>query len=170
VSARPRLLTLAAYLACIVGANASLDHWGMILVFGTMLPAGVWFAGASFTMRDILDDLGGRVWVLLAIVGGGAISYLFAPSFALASAAAFLLSETFDWAVYSPLRERRWWLAVILSNVVGSTADSLLFLWLAFGSVTGWFPLTVAKAAVTLPFLVLMWWWRRAVSRHRIGA
>lgn len=156
-----RLVTLVGYLACIVGANAALDRWGMILAFGAMLPAGVWFAGASFTMRDLLDDLGGRAWVLLAIALGGAISYVLAPSFALASAAAFLLSETFDWAVYSPLRERRWWFAVVLSNVVGSTADSLLFLWLAFGSVAGWFALTIAKAAVTLPFLALMWGWKR---------
>lgn len=156
-----RLMALAGYLACIVGANAALDRWGMILVFGAMLPAGVWFAGASFTIRDLLDDLGGRVWVLLAIASGGAISYVFAPSFAVASAAAFLLSESFDWAVYSPLRERRWRLAVVLSNVVGSTADSLLFLWLAFGSVSGWFALTIAKTAVTLPFLILMWWWKR---------
>ena len=72
------------------------------------------------------------------------------------------MAETFDWLVYRPLRERKWWAAVVLSNVVGSTVDSLLFLWLAFSSVTGWFPLTVAKAVVTIPFLPVIWWWRRA--------
>jgi hypothetical protein len=31
-----RLVTLVGYLACIVGANAALDRWGMILAFGAM--------------------------------------------------------------------------------------------------------------------------------------
>src|SRR3954451_19174494 len=90
---RPALVALGAYLLCIIGANAALNRWGMVEVLGTMLPAGVWFAGASFTVRDILDDLGGRTWVLAGIVIGGAVSFLFAPSFAVASAVAFLLSE-----------------------------------------------------------------------------
>ena len=159
------VVALVGYLGCIIGANAALQKWGMVEVLGTMLPAGVWFAGASFTMRDILDDLGGRTWVLAGILIGGAVSYRFAPDFARASAAAFLVAETFDWLVYRPLRERKWWAAVVLSNVVGSTVDSLLFLWLAFSSVTGWFPLTVAKAVVTIPFLPLIWWWRRSKQR-----
>jgi uncharacterized PurR-regulated membrane protein YhhQ (DUF165 family) len=152
---------LVAYLGCIVGANAALNAWGMVHVAGQLLPAGVWFAGLSFTMRDVIDDLRGRTWVLGAIVAGGALSFLFAPSFALASAAAFLLSEGLDWSVYRPLRDRQWGLAVVASNVVGSVADSLLFLWLAFGSPSGWLALTVAKALVTLPFLPVAWWWGR---------
>lgn len=159
---RPRLvLAIAGYLACIIGANLALDRWGLVLVVGHMLPAGVWFAGASFTLRDVVDDLGGRGAVLGAIVAGGALSYTFAPSFAVASATAFLVAESIDWAVYRPLRDRRWWAAVVASNVVGSIADSLLFLWLAFGSTTGWLPLTVAKALVTVPFLPVARRWRR---------
>lgn len=156
-----RVAAFVGYLACIVAANAVLNEWGMVVVLGTMLPAGVWFAGASFTVRDILDDLGGRRWVLAAIVAGGLVSYLFAPSFALASGVSFLVSESFDWAVYSPLRQRHRWVAIVLSNVVGSTVDSLLFLHLAFHSTNGWLALTVAKAIVTAPFLVGMWLWRR---------
>jgi uncharacterized PurR-regulated membrane protein YhhQ (DUF165 family) len=155
------IAALVAYLGCIVGANAALDRWGMVRVVGQMLPAGVWFAGASFTLRDVIDDLRGRTWVVSAILAGGALSYLFAPSFALASAAAFLLSEALDWSVYRPLRDRRWWAAVVASNVVGSIADSVLFLWLAFGTPSGWSSMTVAKALVTLPFLPVAWWWGR---------
>jgi uncharacterized PurR-regulated membrane protein YhhQ (DUF165 family) len=169
-TSRGVLVALAGYLLCIVGANAALDRWGMVTVVGTMLPAGVWFAGASFTMRDIVDDLGGRTWVLAGILVGGAVSFVFAPNYAIASAVAFLLSETFDWLVYRPLRDRRWWAAVVASNVVGSTADSLLFLWLAFGSVTGWLSLTVAKALMTIPFLPVMAWWRRRRVEGSVAA
>jgi uncharacterized PurR-regulated membrane protein YhhQ (DUF165 family) len=33
------------------------------------------------------------------------------------------------------LRERRWLLAVFASNVIGLVIDSILFLWIAFGSL-----------------------------------
>lgn len=150
------VITSFAYLACIILSNLALSWWGMMTVFDIMLPAGTWFAGVSFTLRDFVDDLGGRKWVLAAIAAGGVLSLTFAPSFALASTAAFLLSETIDWLVYRPLRQRGLVIAVTISNAIGSTIDSLLFLWLAFGTVTGWSSLTLAKIVMVLPFLLLM--------------
>ncbi len=40
-------------------------------------------------------------------------------------------------AVYSPLRARRWAVAVLASNTVGAAADTVLFLLLAGFPVTG---------------------------------
>jgi len=157
-----RSAAVAGYVACIVAANLALDRWGMIVVAGVMLPAGVWFAGATFTLRDIVDDLGGRLWVIGAILAGGAASMLFAPSFAIASSVAFLISESADWAVYSPIKRRNRWAAIAASNTVGSVVDSLIFLRLAFGSFDGWLSLTIAKALITLPFLAVM-----AIARRR---
>ena len=37
---------------------------------------------------------------------------------------AFLLSELADFAVYTPLAERRWLTAVVASNIVGTIVDS----------------------------------------------
>jgi uncharacterized PurR-regulated membrane protein YhhQ (DUF165 family) len=53
----------------------------------------------------------------------------------MASAAAFLLSEFADFAVYTPLARRRLVAAVVASSVVGLVVDSVVFLWLAFGSL-----------------------------------
>ena len=53
----------------------------------------------------------------------------------LASATAFLLSEFADFAVYTPLARRRLVLAVVASSLVGLVVDSIVFLWLAFGSL-----------------------------------
>ncbi len=53
----------------------------------------------------------------------------------LASATAFLLSEMADLAVYTPLARRRLVLAVVASGFIGLVIDSLIFLWLAFGSL-----------------------------------
>ena len=57
----------------------------------------------------------------------------------LASGVAFLLSEFADLGVYTPLARRRLVLAVVASSVVGLVVDSIVFLWLAFGSLdVGW--------------------------------
>jgi uncharacterized PurR-regulated membrane protein YhhQ (DUF165 family) len=71
-----------------------------------------------------------------AIIAGAAISAgLAPPALVLASATAFLLSEIADFAVYTPLARRRLVAAVVASSVVGLVVDSVLFLWLAFGSL-----------------------------------
>ena len=58
-----------------------------------------------------------------------------ARALALASAAAFAISELCDFAVYTPLVRRGFALAVVLSCVAGAAIDSAAFLWLAFGSL-----------------------------------
>jgi hypothetical protein len=72
--------------------------------------------------------------VLVAILSGAALSVVVAPQLALASGATFLVSETLDWAVYTPLRRHSLLGAIVLSNTAGAFADSLAFLTLAFGA------------------------------------
>jgi hypothetical protein len=57
------------------------------------------------------------------------------PALVVASVAAFALSELIDFAVYTPLQERRFVFAVIASGLAGLAVDSILFLWIAFGSL-----------------------------------
>lgn len=53
------------------------------------------------------------------------------PAIAVASGVTFLISESLDFAVYTPL-QRRWFVpAVIASGIVAAVADSLIFLKLA---------------------------------------
>lgn len=127
---------LALYIASIVSANIAITAFGMVPVgFGLLAPAGVYFAGLSFTLRDLTQEALGRWWTVAAILVGAALSALLSPSLALASGTAFLLSELADLAVYTPLRRRQWTAAVVLSGFVGAVVDSALFLLLAFGSL-----------------------------------
>lgn len=156
------MIWLQAYILSIVAANATLAWAGVVPVgFGLVAPAGVVFAGLSFTLRDLAQDETGRRGVLAAILLGAALSWWIAPAFAVASAAAFLVSELCDFAVYTPLRERRWLLAVALSNVVGMAVDSCLFLLLAFGSLEFLPGLVLAKLYTIPPAVTLLWLWRR---------
>jgi uncharacterized PurR-regulated membrane protein YhhQ (DUF165 family) len=67
---------------------------------------------------------------------GAALSAAIAPAaLALASGIAFLMSEFADLAVYTPLARRRLVAAVAASGAVGLVVDSIVFLWLAFGSL-----------------------------------
>ena len=78
-----------------------------------------------------------------------------------ASAAAFLLSELADFAVYTPLQSRGLVLAVLASSLVGLVADSILFLWLAFGSLDFLAGQILGKLWMVLAALPFIHWIRR---------
>ena len=167
-----RLGLAVAYLGTIVAANWAITHYGMVPVgFGLLAPAGVYIAGLAFTLRDLLHETAGRWPVIAAVVAGASISFWVAdPRLAVASGVAFLLSELADLAVYEPLRKRRWLLAVAASNTVGLVVDSVLFLWLAFGSLAFLAGQVVGKAWITLlavAALAAVRGCRSAVLRHR---
>src|SRR5499426_377592 len=99
-----------------------------------MAPSGVLLIGLALVLRDMVQRRLGRAAALTAIVAGALLSGAVAPPpLVYASAAAFLLSELADFAVYTPLQSRGLVLAVLASSLVGLAADSILFLWLAFG-------------------------------------
>jgi hypothetical protein len=158
------IIAVLAYIATIYAANWSIETFGFVSVgFGLMAPAGVYFAGLAFTLRDITHDTLGRRAVLAAILVGAALSYVISPVFAMASAVAFLASELFDFAIYAPLRERHWLGAVALSNTVGLLVDSVLFLWLAFGSLAFIEGQIVGKLWMTAAAVAVLWLVRRQV-------
>lgn len=160
------VVAVAGYVATVFAANWAIDRWGAVPVgFGLVAPAGVYFAGLAFTLRDITQDTLGRSWVLAAIIVGALLSAFVSTQFALASGVAFLFSELFDFAVYTPLRDRNWLGAVALSNVVGLITDSVLFLWIAFGSLEYLNGQIVGKAWVTLAAVAVLLVWRRYSAR-----
>ena len=162
-----RYLIAASFLGCILASNYVTTRFGMVSVgFGLTATAGTYFAGASFVLRDFVHDTGGRRWVVALIVAGSILSFLIAaPYIALASAVAFLLSESADFAVYQPLRRRGYIRAAIASNIAGTLVDTFAFLWIAgfpiqqalAGQITG--KLTVTAVAVLGVVIV------RALSR-----
>lgn len=156
------MIFLIGYIATIFAANWAIATFGPVPVgFGLVAPAGVYFAGLAFTLRDLTQDRLGRWWTIGAIVIGAVLSAVISPQFALASGVAFLFSELADLLVYTPIRERHWIGAVIASNIVGLTIDSFLFLSLAFGSLEFLPGQIVGKAWMTALAVILLWGWRR---------
>lgn len=126
-------LAAASFLACIVAANITTSTYGMQPVgFGLTATAGTWFAGATFLLRDVIHDRSGPIATVQLIIAGAALSLIMAdPRIALASVAAFLLSELADLAVYTPLRRHGYLRAAFASNIVGAILDTVLFLAIA---------------------------------------
>lgn len=159
------MIALAGYILVIYLANWAIQQIGPVPVgFGLVAPAGVYFAGLAFTLRDLVQEQLGRWWTVGAIVVGAAFSAVLSPELAIASGTAFLLSELADLAVYTPLRQRNWLLAVGLSNTVGLIADSVLFLALAFGNLDFLPGQIVGKGWVTLVSVLLLWTVRRRLG------
>ena len=163
---------LAVYAAAIPAANWLIRSVGVVELpdgthlapvgFGLLAPSGVYAAGVSFVARDLVQRALGRRPALAAIALGTLLSVLVSPQLALASGSAFLVSELADFAVYTPLQRRRFVLAVLLSGVVGSLIDSLVFLGVAGIPLGVALPgLLLGKLWVQLAALPLPAWLRR---------
>jgi uncharacterized PurR-regulated membrane protein YhhQ (DUF165 family) len=161
-----------AFIGCVILANWLVENVGTVrfpggphvIDFGPWdAPSGVLAIGLAFTLRDITQQTLGRLAVVAAVVIGAGLSYLIAPSLAFASGAAFLVSELADFAVYTPLQRRRFYLAVALSGVVGAVVDTLLFLELAFDSIRFWQGQVAGKLLMIALALLLLIPVRRAL-------
>ena len=159
-----KLKFTALYIALIVGVNYAFAIVPLVkLPDGTMWPPVSLLVGFVFVARDFAQrEIGHKV--LLAMLVGAVLSYFMAgPAIAVASAAAFLISEVLDWAVYSftkrPLSQR-----IFYSSAIGAPVDSAVFLGaiglLSMGGV-------VAMTASKMVGALIVWW---MIRRREIAA
>ncbi len=128
------------YVGSIALANWMISHVGRSVPGAHVLPvwpgldapSGVYVAASTFIARDLLQRLAGTGAGLAAILVGAVASWAVStPTLALASAGTFLLSESCDFLVYTPLQGRHFPLAVLGSGLVSDVVDSTVFLSLA---------------------------------------
>jgi queuosine precursor transporter len=173
---REGLLFLVLFALTIPAANWLIGHLGTTCVPqgpclipvapGLMAPSGVTMAGIALVLRDLVQRRLGAAVSALAIVAGSGLSALYAPAaLVVASAIAFLLSEFADLAVYTPLARRRLVAAVIASSCAGLIVDSIVFLWLAFGSLDFIAGQVIGKAWMVVLSIPLVAWLRRRDER-----
>lgn len=169
---------LALFAACIPLANWFIGNVGTFCVPdgpcvipvwpGISAPSGVLAIGAALVFRDLVQRRLGVKWAMGAILVGALLSGLVAPpALVVASTVAFLLSESADLAVFTPLQRRGLVLAVAASGVVGILVDSMLFLWLAFGNLDFFWGQVIGKAWALVAALPLVHFLR--LRDRRIG-
>ena len=126
---------------------------------GLMTASGVLMIGIALVLRDLVQRRLGVVVAAVAVFAGAAISAMLAPpALVIASTIAFLVSEYVDLAVYTSLARHLFVAAVLASSLIGLVIDSILFLWLAYGSLEFLAGQIVGKMlmiVVSMPFV--MW-------------
>lgn len=158
------IILALAYLTAIVFSNWLVNAVGIVPVgFGLMAPAAAYVIGLIMVLRDLTQDQLGPYWAYLAMLIGTGLSFIFSPQVAIAAAAAFLISETADQLVYTPLRRKSIIVAVLASNTVGIIADSFIFVWIAFGTTDFVAGQIWAKALSTVAVVILL----KLIYRHR---
>ena len=143
------------YVFLIVAVNYAFSVVPLVkLPDGTLWPPVSLVVGFVFVVRDFAQrEIGHRV--LLAMLAGAVISYFMAsPIVAVASAAAFLVSEMTDWAIYSftrrPLSQR-----ILFSSAISAPVDSIVFLaGVGILSAAGVVAMTASKMIGAL----VVWW------------
>jgi len=165
-------ICLAFFALCIPAANWLISNAGtecipqgpclIPVAPGLTAPSGVLMIGLALVLRDLVQRTLGVKWAAGAIVLGAGLSAFFAaPALVLASAMAFLLSELADLAVYTPLQRKGLVLAVFASSIVGLVIDSVIFLYVAFGSLDFIGGQIVGKAWMVLAALPVIHFMRK---------
>jgi len=106
-------------------------------------PINLWLTWGAFTyplaflVTDLCNRTMGpgaarRVVIVGFLVAVGLSLWLATPRIAIASGAAFLTAQLLDVAVFDRLRAGSWWRAPLVSSVMGSAVDTVLFFSLAF--------------------------------------
>lgn len=148
-----------AYVAAIVAVNYGFSVVPLVPIGSEMWPPVSLAVGLVFVLRDFAQrEIGHRVW--LAMLAGGGLSYLMAdPYVAVASVAAFILSELADWAIYTfsrkPFAQRVLW-----SSLVSTPLDSAVFLYLiGHFSIVGVALMTLSKMVGALAVYAYLKCW-----------
>ena len=137
----PGILAMALI---VVASNILVQH-----PMGAYLTWGALTYPLSFLVNDITNRLQGvraaRTVVLAGFMAGLVCSVIgtkiyndFGPlvtlRIALGSGTAFLLGQLLDVSIFDRLRRAAWWRAPLVSTLIGSTIDSMIFFTIAFAA------------------------------------
>lgn len=133
-------LALVAAMAIVVTASNVLvqypfGHFGL----GEVLTWGAFTYPVAFLVTDLTNRRFGpqaaRRVVYMGFACAVVLSLVLAsPRIAIASGSAFLVAQLIDVQVFDRLRRQAWWHAPLISTMIGSVVDTLIFFSLAFAA------------------------------------
>lgn len=133
-------LPVAAMCAVVVASNILVQYPVGQLGLADYLTWGAFTYPVAFFITDLTNRRFGVAMARRVVVAGFVCAvalsiYLATPRIALASGSAFLCAQLLDVTMFDRLRRNSWWQAPLLSSVVGSALDTLLFFSLAFAAM-----------------------------------
>ncbi len=130
---------------------------------GQILTWGAFTYPVAFLVTDMTNRRFGPVVARRVVAVGFAVAVLWSilvasPRIALASGLAFLVGQLLDVVIFDRLRaDRRWWRAPLLSSLLGSVLDTLIFFGLAFAPAFFWLDTAFGRADASLGFAAPFW-------------
>lgn len=109
------------------------------LILEDLLTWGAFTYPIAFLVTDLCNRTFGPAKARIVVIAGFAIAvgisiYAATPRIAIASGTAFLVAQLLDVSIFHRLRDSHWWRAPLISSVLGSVLDTLLFFSLAFAA------------------------------------
>ena len=152
------------YFVLIIGSNLLASQWIIHLPLNLSTPAGVFVFAPLFSLRDRIQYDRGLKWTLVLIFCSGLFSWILGAMvglellsrIAIASVVAFLCSEFLDTVIYFAIQES-FVKRALVSNIVSSFIDSLIFITLAFGYdlslISGQWIIKVCISTIIIPLI-----------------
>ena len=134
-------------MAVIVVASNFLVQFPVQLNLGSIQLAEILTWGAfTYPVAFLITDLANRKFgpsnARLVVAAGFILAvvlsiWLATPRIAIASGTAFLVAQLLDVSIFDRLRNSTWWRAPLISSLLGSALDTVLFFGLAFAPAFG---------------------------------
>jgi uncharacterized PurR-regulated membrane protein YhhQ (DUF165 family) len=134
-------VAVAAMVAVVAASNFLVQYPVQASIGGVnladLLTWGAFTYPVAFLVTDLTNRTLGPQRARLVVIAGFAIAvvlsvWLATPRVAIASGAAFLVAQLLDVSIFDRLRRSAWWQAPLISSLVGSVIDTMLFFGLAF--------------------------------------
>jgi queuosine precursor transporter len=130
---------VAAMAAVVVASNVLVQypfgHFGL----QDLLTWGAFTYPIAFLVNDLTNRRFGKEAARKVVYAGFAIAVVLSvwfatPRIAIASGSAFLVAQLLDTQIFDRLRHDAWWKPPLVSTVIGSIVDTILFFSLAFAA------------------------------------
>jgi queuosine precursor transporter len=165
--ARDLAVFIAAMVVVVTGSNVLVQF-----VINDWLTWAAFTYPLSFLVTDLTNRRFGPGAARRVVYTGFGVAVVLSvllatPRIAAASVTAFLVAQLLDISIFNRLRDRAWWMPPLVSSVLASAIDTLLFFAMAFaGTGVPWvtlglgdFAIKVLMAIVLLiPFRGLLKW------------
>jgi uncharacterized PurR-regulated membrane protein YhhQ (DUF165 family) len=134
-------VAIAAMAAVVAASNFLVQYPVQAQVAGVDLADLLTWGAFTYPVAFLVNDLTNRALgpararqvVLVGFALAVVLSIILAtPRIAIASGAAFLVAQLLDVSIFDRLRRSAWWQAPLISSLVGSVIDTVLFFGLAF--------------------------------------
>ncbi len=107
-----------------------------------LLTWGAFTYPIAFLVTDLTNRRFGKSNARIVVAVGFLLAVLLSiwlatPRIAIASGTAFLVAQLLDVSIFDRLRASAWWRAPLVSSLIGSAVDTLIFFGLAFAPLFG---------------------------------